>query len=286
MGATGAIRLAAAGLLLLAACSAGNDAQPAPGSTHLRTVEYQPGVAADVHEPSGPPTAVVVLLPGGAWVTADRAGLTPLAEALADAGFLAVNATYRTAADGVVHPVPVQDVRCAIGFAAAQGRAAGTDGPLVVLGHSAGAHLAAVAALGATEEGPDCQHPTPEVDGLIGLAGVYDNAAFEFALVDLFGTSRAEDTGTWIAADPVLLARAGAGPDLATLLLHGDRDQLVPVTQAEALAAALESSGRAVELQVLPGETHDTIYSADVAGPITTAWIARLVGVEPVPTTS
>lgn len=63
------------------------------------------------------------------------------------------------------------------------------------------------------------------------------------------------------AADAELLARspvnhaAGlAGTPL--LILHGDQDPVVPVEQSQALAAAIEKAGGAVELHVYPGEGH------------------------------
>ena len=41
-----------------------------------------------------------MLVPGGGWVDADRSGLTPLADALADEGIFVVNTTYRPANAG------------------------------------------------------------------------------------------------------------------------------------------------------------------------------------------
>lgn len=283
-GPVPSVRLAPALLCLgligaLPGCGSGG--APESGSATdpaATTVEYRTGLAADLYEPpAGAPRSVVVLVPGGAWQTADRRGLASLARALADAGHLAVSITYRAGQDGAKYPIPVEDVRCALGFAAAR-TVDDPAIPLVVLGHSAGGHLAALAALADPGRAPDCPYPIPAVDALVGLAGVYDTAAYEFALVDLFGSSRAEAPGTWAAGDPIARVRAGDGPEsLRVLLLHGAEDEAVPVAQSEAFAAALSDAGRGVRLDILPGVTHDTVYSADVAAAPTLEWLASLV---------
>ena len=121
------VGLAVAALVLAGGCSgppAGQGAASPAGSTTRApdsTSEYLPGLEADVYLPDrdkGGDAPVVLLVPGGGWQTADRTGLAPLAATLADAGFVAVNATYRAGGEAVVFPVPVQDVVCASAFAA------------------------------------------------------------------------------------------------------------------------------------------------------------------------
>jgi acetyl esterase/lipase len=51
------------------------------GAHFVATENYRPGVPADIYLPDqSEPAATLVLLPGGAWQTADRSGLAPLAE--------------------------------------------------------------------------------------------------------------------------------------------------------------------------------------------------------------
>ena len=76
------------------------------------------------------------------------------------------------------------------------------------------------------------------ITGLIGLAGVYDATAFEFALVDFFGGTPTEQPQAWRQGDPVGLVDAGGAPqDLQVLLLHGDADEDVPLDQSRAFEA-------------------------------------------------
>ena len=44
--------------------------------------------------------------------------------------------------------------------------------------------------------------------------------------------------------------------DAPVLLVHGDRDENVPVEQAQAMAEALKSHGKEVETFIVPGGTH------------------------------
>lgn len=287
---TGHLAAVTACLLTVAAigCAPGADDGPEAGSTGwpgARTAEYLPGLAADVHLPTvapGGPVPVVLLVPGGGWQTADRGGLSPLAAALADAGMLAVNATYRAGQDGAVFPEPVLDVACAAGFAVAQAVEAGfAAGPLVLVGHSAGGHLAALVATGGGVDaagpkpgGPQCPYPIPTADGLAGLAGVYDVASFAFPLTEFFGSTRAEDPDTWRRGDPVARVVAGLAPaGLQVLLLHGATDTEVPLAQSQALASALRSAAIPVQLDVLAGVTHGTVYTRDVAAADIIGWI-------------
>ena len=170
----------------------------------VETVQYLPGVSADVYLPAGTTRApVVVLVPGGGWRTADRSGLTPLAAALAADGMVVVNATYRVGEDGARFPRPVQDVACAVDFAAQRARRAGiSPQSVVVVGHSAGGQVAAVAALAADRFPAACPYAHVLPDGFVGLAGAYDLMAINDAAFQLFGATSAQQPELWRAGDP------------------------------------------------------------------------------------
>ncbi|RPI20794.1 MAG: hypothetical protein EHM57_07465, partial [Actinobacteria bacterium] len=137
------LRVALAACLLLAACAAGAPATTPTTATITTTTTGGNRVTMDTGDlflPTGTDGApLVVLVPGGAWRTADPAGLTDLAATLADAGIAAMTTTVGAAEDGVFYPVPVEDVVCAAAAAASEMTASGVEpGTIVLFGHSTG----------------------------------------------------------------------------------------------------------------------------------------------------
>lgn len=267
---------AAAGAALLLVVLAGSaacapDAAEPDGTSSPRTTDYRPGMPATVQLPQGPARAAVVLVPGGSWSTAEPAGIARLADAVLAADLAVVTVTYGTSGSGALYPVPADDVACAVSFAAAQV----PDVPVVVVGHSAGGHLALLAALAPEPRVPGaCPHPTHPADGVVGLAGPYDVAATGMA-ENLFGVPRSEAPQVWTEGNP--LTWAAERPDLPVLLLHGDDDAVVPVRFTDGAAEALRAGGHPVQVEVLPGVDHMEVIRPDVIGDLLTGWVTGTV---------
>src|SRR5665647_1394458 len=108
LGMVGAVGLAATALLT--GCGSGgerpNADAPATGPVTPGPGEYLPGLPASVDLPTGDPTVVVVLVPGGGWSSADPAGLAPLAAHLTDNGLAVVTITYGTSGTDAYYPRP------------------------------------------------------------------------------------------------------------------------------------------------------------------------------------
>ncbi|MDP1878330.1 MAG: alpha/beta hydrolase [Actinomycetota bacterium] len=239
------------------------------------TADYLPGLAATVRAPDSPgPAPLVVLVPGGGWSSADPNGLVPLAELLTASGATTSLITYSTTTMGAVFPQPVDDVACAVRWSAEQATAMGHPPSRVVLvGHSAGGHLATLVALSGDKFGGDCAPPVVAVDGVAGLAGVYDTTWPVGALNAFFGGVYSVDGRA--KGSPLEWAKTGAAPaGLRVLLVHGDEDYQVPLEQTALLAEALEAAEVDLTLEVLAGEDHMTVFDAAVAGPIITRWLA------------
>jgi acetyl esterase/lipase len=218
-----------------------------------------PGVEAD-----GP---VVVLVHGGAWVAGSPDLLDNLATALAADGAVVFNASYRLARQpGGGDPGSLDDVACAIRFARAEAPAYTDADELVLVGHSAGAHLAAVVALDPTPWGGDCSAPPAEPpDRFVGLAGIYDVKAVPvvYLFATFVGASTTEAPERWTAVNPVELAER---QDLDVVLVTGSEDELVSPAQAQTFADALPDGAEIVEIA---GADHNDLQYPSIVGPDT-----------------
>jgi acetyl esterase/lipase len=183
----------------------------------------------DLYE--GGDRGVAVLIHGGFWRDRyDLTLMTRLAEDLARRGWTAWNIEYRRLGSGGGDPATLDDVGAAIDHLAELDLDLSR---VVAIGHSAGGHLAAMAA---TRE-----DPRVPLTAVVSQAGVLDTRrALELGLSD--GVAR-----EFLGASPIERLPLTA----PALLVHGGRDETVPVELSERFA---EASG--AELVVLPDEEH------------------------------
>jgi acetyl esterase/lipase len=167
---------------------------------------------------------LVVLIHGGFWrPTYDRAHTGPMAEALARGGWTVAAIEYRRVPQ---HPDPtIEDVALALKTLPA--KIPQHDGRVLVMGHSAGGHLALWAA---------SNRPIPQLQAALALAPVADlQLAHALNLGD--GATLAflgEDPARRAELDPMRMPPQA----MATTIVHGEADQVVPVAVAESYVAA------------------------------------------------
>jgi arylformamidase len=261
------------------------------GPQEVRYAE-RPGVAADltsldVYLPAGcGPVPVVVWVHGGGWRAGDKANRgieTKVAWATAiGAALVAVNYRLSTAGAGVQWPDHAEDVAAALAWIADQGRASGLDPTdVVVLGHSAGAHLVAI-----TVSNPTLRAATGLGDGL-RCAVALDTEGWMLA------ESAAADTGLVANAfgtDPVVLAdaspleqvrRHGAPTSAMLAVTRGTPSR---VAAAANYVKAVNAAGGVAELlDVRPYSHEDTSQQLGVAGeqrltPAVTQFVQGCIG--------
>jgi acetyl esterase/lipase len=127
------------------------------------------------------------------------------------------------------------------------------------MGHSAGAHIAALLALDPRYLRTHGLEPSA-IKGVIGLAGPYTLDPLKWKGVQsIFAPSQMAPH----AARPIKLVRAGAPP---TLLLHGARDRIVGPQASVNFAAALSAAGSEAEAKVYPRIGHFEIFAAYLWG--------------------
>jgi acetyl esterase/lipase len=189
-----------------------------------------PDQVVDVYEAQGTRRAVVAVIHGGFWRAGyERDLMEPLCRDLAERGYEAWNLEYRRLGAGGGWPATFEDVRAAV---------ADAGSPFVTIGHSAGGHLALwlAAERGATRA--------------IAQAGVVDlEEAWRLGLssnvtAELLGGSPRDVPERYAAASPA--ARIPLG--VAQLLVHGRRDDTVPVEMSRAYAQRAREAGDDVDL--------------------------------------
>ena len=252
--------LAACACLLLARCGPADllNATIATGDlTVLRDVAYAPGPRGmlDVYRPAKPaaPLPVVVFFYGGAWQHGSRANYVFVAAELARRGMVVVVPDYRLS-PAVRFPAFVQDAAQAVAFTRRMAAGWGGDPDRVVLaGHSAGAHIAAMLALDPrflADAGDD----RDALAGMVGLAGPYD--FLPFTSDDI----RQVFAGTDAAATQPISFADGRNPPM--LLLHGTADRTVYLRNTVNLAAAITRRGGPVQVETYDGVGHVGIVTA------------------------
>jgi len=214
---------------------------------HQRLDVYRPRSADAAKAP------VVVFFYGGKWSNGDKGDYVFAAQALTAQGFVAVVPDYRKFPQ-VQFPDFVRDGARVVAWAREQADTFGGDpSALFVMGHSAGAHIAAMLTLDpsylrAVGGGPEW------LSGMIGLAGPYDFNARREDLRPIFAASPVE------ATQP--LAFATRDPGVPFLLLHGDADRTVFKKNTVNLAAAITSAGGRVRTRYYPETDHTQLIAA------------------------
>ncbi|MGE4337540.1 MAG: alpha/beta hydrolase, partial [Pigmentiphaga sp.] len=215
---------------------------------------YQRLLVFEAEKPSG---QVLLFWHGGAWMSGYKEWMSFMAPAFTASGIVFVSAGYRLAPE---HRFPAGLADCANAVQWAHkniGQYGGDPGRIIVGGHSAGGHYAALLASNCSWT-QQAGVPEDVIQGCLPLSGAFD-----------FGP------GSGRSVSPIFLGQDEKNKSLASplqrlqpplasfLVAWGEHDFPHLIQQGQQFAAAVsKAGGRAVTLE-LPGRTH---FSSSFAG--------------------
>lgn len=196
---------------------------------------------------SGTSDTLIIVVHGGAWTGGDKKFLAGVSGFFAGRGYSVVDMNYRLA-PMYKYPAPLEDIATVINYVGNQSDEFGlSEGyQIVLLGHSAGAHLVSLYGLREAEFG------TKNVEIVVGLAGLYD---FANGIVDS-ESDLGKFLGSASPAEASPASQIGEGESTKYLLIHGTDDSSIPSTQTTLFDEALQEKNVPVETLLVDGRDH------------------------------
>jgi acetyl esterase/lipase len=245
-----------------------------PSQTVVYNTVAGQALALDVYRPTPPanaaaPAPAIIVLHEGGWSAGDKGSAPRMSAWLASHGWAVFDVQYRLAPQPTWQAA-IGDVKCAIGWVKRHARDVGVEvdpARVTLLGRSAGAHLAMLAAYAPDEPAlpPSCAAGDTHVASVISFYGptdlvwawnhptnprVFDTPG---RLGSYIGGTPATQPERFRLLSPLTHVTSGAPP---TLLLHGGHDAFVPLAHTELMDAKLSAAGVRHEVLVVPYGQH------------------------------
>lgn len=241
-------------LFVLSACSGltlVNAVSPDRHYTLQADLKYgqHPRQQLDLAMPEGvQPTALIVFFYGGGWTHGRRQDYRFVIDSFASHGLAVAIPDYRLYPE-VKFPDFVEDGAAAVAWLQDHAAELGLENlPIFLMGHSAGAHIAAMLHFDEKflrQAGAD----RTGIHGFVGLAGPYDFLPFTSAVNELIFAPPAD----FPASQPINFVDGGEAP---ILLLQGEADETVWPRNSRSLASRFSAAGGQVETHYYPKLGH------------------------------
>jgi acetyl esterase/lipase len=221
--------------------------------------------------PGPKPMPAIVYIHGGGWIGGSPDQAIGFINYFAHHGYVAVSIEYRLSGEAKF-PAQIEDCKCAVRYLRAHAAGYNLDPDRIgAMGDSAGGHLAALlgASAGVKEfEGaggwPDFSSKVEAVCDWYGPVEFSKRVETGNAEMDLMingyvatllGGTPQEKPGLAKSASPVTWLTKDAPP---FLIMHGDKDPVVPLAQSQEFADALKAAGVDVTFHIIPNAGHGT----------------------------
>lgn len=253
------------------------------GARVLRDIEYIPSgherQKLDLYLPAGDdkPLPLIIWVHGGAWQAGSKD--RPPALRFLQRGYAVASVNYRLS-QHAIFPAQIEDCQAAVRWLRANAAKYNLDpNRFGAWGSSAGGHL--VALLGTAGDATNfVQGPHAEVSARVqavvdffgptdltlmtkqsGPESTMNHDAADSPESRLVGGAIQENKDKAALANPILFVTKNDPP---MLLVHGDKDPLVPHGQSEILLAALQKAGIEATLYTVKGGGHGSGFGPEV----------------------
>jgi len=211
---------------------------------------------------------LIIWIHGGGWQTGSKENCLPIRKGYINFGYAIASINYRLSSDATF-PAQIEDCKSAIRWLRAHAKEYGLDpNRFGVWGSSAGGHLSAL--IGTTGEVKEFDvgenlDQSSRVQAVCDFYGPTDFTVFvktsgyeRHARADspeskLLGGSVLEFLEKAKLANPITYVSPDDPP---FLIVHGDKDPVVPVNQSELLFEALKKAGVSVQFHIVKGGGH------------------------------
>jgi acetyl esterase/lipase len=213
---------------------------------------------------SATPTPLLIWVHAGGWEEGSKEGYNPVA-AFVTKGYAVASINYRYSKQAVF-PAQIHDVKAAVRYLRANAKKYNLDPDhFGAIGASAGGHLVALLGTsgGVKELEGDGKYleTSSAVQAVCDIHGPIDLVKYGSFLpkgsnvvTRLLGGDPGDKKDLAVKANPITYLDKADPP---VLILHGDKDTAVPLSQSELFRDALKAAGVAHELIVVAGAGHD-----------------------------
>lgn len=223
---------------------------------------------------------LIIWLHGGGWMSGDKSRGVERIFSMVRGGFVGAAVQYRLSHEAIF-PAQIHDSKCAIRFLRRHAEQYGIDPQRVgVWGASAGGHLASLLAVTGESRVLDGIRGWPEISSEVqaacswygpsdlnwmdqfppGVTPGLPSMTADSAEGRLLGGPVSERQELVAMANPVRYIHPSVPP---ILLMHGDRDNYVPLASSERFHAALIAQSVLAYLHVIPGGHHNAYLWGD-----------------------